>query len=67
MFRYSLVLVAGVGVLLSGCQKFDESSLVCENQLFMTRQGYYSCCKVRELIYMRQQLERVDVDGCCNE
>ena len=64
MFKIVGVVIVGLSAALTGCQKFDESSLVCEKQWFVTRGDYYSCCKVRELIYVRQLLERVDVEQC---
>lgn len=60
-----VAVVAACLILICGCQRvYDERSLVCENQQFYTRDGYYSCCKVRELVYLRELMERMEPEQC---
>ena len=61
-----IILIAMIAVgVLAGCQRFDGDVLDCEGQLFLTKQGYYSCCKARELRFIRYELERAsDYDQC---
>ncbi len=65
MKQLKQLAVLFVPLALTSCQKFDASTLNCEEQSFVSKSGYYSCCKARELHFIRRELERaVEFDKC---
>lgn len=51
-------LIGGCLVSLAGCSRYNSRVLDCEGEEFLTKEGYYSCCRTRDLRRMADEMER---------